>query len=402
MAMICSAAIANAAPGKRPPTHTHYLFGVLKADSAHRQTDYAAGVRLVEIGIHWDLYEPKRGVFDTHYRDQIMKEIEEYRKSGYQISLATATQYTPQWIKADPSLQEWSQFPGDRSGMANLVFNGPLRREADRFIRDVVTHAGPVSFYRVGLSHHGETVYPVAPHGEWWAMDPMAQGDVPGRPSTIPAPPFHHWVPGMPLHGHIATQQELRRWWNWYFNALVDAHDWEIRSIRSAGFNGPIQIVMPGPAIRPLELQRKLRAGLAFDPKDRFHLMNVGAVWYLFLDRLKERRNIVVDISSVYDNSGTPRGNECTASDDKTDYLRDPVVETWSSVRWISFNAHRNGFPTIGENPGDDSPDAMRNAFRLMKACHLMGLQWAFDDELYDGKHASISDYQRWIAAINR
>jgi len=399
--LICAVfAMLLIAAGRSEPKG-RYLFGVLKADPTHRKTDYAAGIRLAEIGIHWDLYEPRRGEFDTEYRDRMMKEIEEYKRAGYEISVATATQYTPQWVKADPALQHWSQFLGDTSGMANLVFNGPLRSEAARFIADVVAHAGLVNYYRVGLSHHGETVYPVAKRGEWWAMDPMAQGDIPGRPSTILDPPFKHWVPGMPLENRQATQGELLRWWSWYFDALVDAHDWEIHSIRAAGFSGPVQVVVPGPAIRPLELQRRLQNGLAFDVNDQYHLMNVGAVWYLFLDRLRERQNLMIDISSVYDNSGQPRGNGCEPGDDKVDYLHDPEVEKWSSTRWISFNARRNGFPTIGENPGSDDENAMQNAVRLMEQCQLTGLQWAFDDELYDGKHATIDEYAKHIQMAN-
>jgi len=411
MLLMCSREPAPVSAATASP----YLFGVLMANETYLHSDYAAGVRLAVIGIHWDKYEPAPDVFDTHYRDEMMDKIAAYRKAGYQISLGTATQYTPAWIVKDPALQQQSQFPGDTSGMANLFYDQQVRDYAERFIADVVQHAGPVTYYRVGLSHNGETVMPRAPRGEWWAMDPKAQGDIAGRPATIPDPPFKHWYPGLPLDGKPATIPQLKTWWDWYFNALVDGHDWEIAAIRRAGFKGVIHIVMPGPAIRPLQMERYFQKRLEFDPKDTYHLMNVAANWYLLLDRLKNRDNLMIDISSVYDTSGTPRGNGCEAGDDAVDYLHDPIVETWSSTRWISVNAKRNGFPTIGENPGFDDVSTMTNAIRLMQQCHLTGIQWAFDVQLHtpgdtlkhpdsgssSGSWATIDDYAHFIHTIN-
>ena len=374
-------------------------FGVLKANPEHLDSDRSAGVNMVEIGVRWDKYEPHRGTFDAQYRKSIMDRIEQYRRAGFRISVATATQYTPAWIVADKSLQVKSQFPDDYSGMANLFFDQSVRDEAERFIADVVQHAGPVDYYRIGLSHNGEMVLPVASRGQWWAMDPKAQGDIPGRPSSISDPPYKHWYPGQPLNGHPSTRAELEKWWNWYFSALVDAHDWEAAAIRRAGFKGQLQYVIPGPGVRPTNLEDAFRRGLTFDPADTYHLVNVGAAWYLLLERLHDR-NALVDISSVYDTSGSPRGNHCSAADKSIDYLHDPSVMSWSSTRWLSFLARKNGFKTIGENPGSDSAQAMEGALKLAQSCDLQGLQWAFDDELYDGKHASIADYAKDIREI--
>ena len=35
------------------------------------------------------------------------------------------------------------------------------------------------------------------------------------------------------------------RWYDWYLNASVDAHAWEIAAFRNAGFTGELQLVMP-------------------------------------------------------------------------------------------------------------------------------------------------------------
>lgn len=388
---ICSLSLVSRTQSTSSHSDPPEYIGVLKANPIHASTDLQAGVNLVEIGIRWDEYEPKRGIFDATYRQQILDRIEVYRRAGMKISLATATQYTPAWIKADPSMQSHSQFPGDTSGMANLFFDQQVRDLAEEFIADVVHHAGPVDFYRVGLSHHGEIVMPVASRGQWWAMDPKAQGDIPGRPSSIPPPPFRHWYPGQPLNGRAATVAELRQWWLWYLHALVDAHDWEASAIRRAGFRGPLQYVIPGPGVRPLALKHALQNGLASDPQDAFHQVNVGTAWYLLIPQLKDR-NAFIDISSVYDHSGTPRGNACQTGDLSVDYLHDPAVNSWSSTRWLALLAKRNGFRTIGENPGQDSAEVMSKSFALAQSCGLTGLQWAFDDELYDGQHASIED----------
>ncbi len=381
-----------------------YLFGVLIANPKHLASDYAAGIRLALVEVNWSRYEPVRGSYDMKYRDERAATAKACRDAGFRVAVTVGLHYTPKWIRNDPALQHQSQFPGSTSGMANLAFNQPLRDDAEKYIADVVAHMGPVDFYRVGLSEQGETFYPEAPHDEWWAFDAMAQGDNPGRPEGIPPPPLPHWVPGTPYRDKAVSTADAQRWYDWYFGALVNAHDWEIRAHRAAGYKGLIQLPMPGQGVRPDLYRRRIANGLALTSPsnpDSFHTMNTGANWFLFLDRLADKSNLIVDISSVYDSSGVPRGNGCGPDDDKVDYLHDPQVNRWSSARWISLHAGRNGLPVIGENPGHDDFAAMQNAVRLMKECRLIGLMWAFDDELYGGKHATLADYAKLIRESN-
>jgi len=243
-----------------------------------------------------------------------------------------------------------------------------------------------------------------------------------GVPSTVGVSPYPHWYPGMLLNGQNPTQAQLTTWYNWYFHALVDAHLWEAASIRAAGFTGPIQVVIPGTGERPTQYAAALTPcptapvkfqcvgfpgqGLTYNPNDGLKAINEGAVQYLFLDGIANNTlglsGFMVDISSVDDTSGTPVANNCMATDASVDYLTDPQVLNWSSVRWLSFNAKRNGLPLIGENPGENSASDMATTFSLMEGCGLTGLMWAFDSELYSGQYATIANYQASIAQANQ
>ncbi len=388
-----------AAKAKEP-----YLFGVLIGNPAHLKSDHAAGIRLVLVESHWSRYEPEPGKYDIGYRDELVRTIERYRAAGFRVAMTVGVHYTPAWICNNPRLQHLSQLPGVTSGLANFTFDQSLRDQAEKYIADVVKHMGPVDYYRVGLNAQGETLYPEAPHGEWWAFDRKAQGDDPGRPASIPPPPLLHWVPGTPYQGRTVTVKELQQWYDWYFNALVDSHDWEIRAHRQAGFQGMIQLPMPGQGVRPSLYRRRIANCLAptsQENPDGYHTMNTGAVWFLFLDHLADRRNLVVDISSVGDRSGEPLVNGAGLGEDRVDYMHDPQIERWSSTRWISFHARRLHLPVIGENPGHNDRELMHKAVQLMMEYGLTGIMWAFDDELYSGKHATIDDYASEIRAAN-
>ena len=51
----------------------------------------------------------------------------------------------------------------------------------------------------------------------------------------------------------------------------------------------------------------------------------------------------------------------------------------------------------IGESTGQDSGANMVHDFTLIKACGLIGLQWAFDYQLYDGTYATIAQFAAQI-----
>ncbi|HWL89282.1 MAG TPA: hypothetical protein VNO21_25940 [Polyangiaceae bacterium] len=392
-----------------------YQFGVLKADDKHLATDYDAGVRLAVIGVYWADYEPtENGGFDAAYRSKQVALVSKYRNAGYKVSLAAHLGKPPAWLSGNPAMQHHSQFALvdagaglSYSGLPNIEFRQSVRVRAARFIGDVVGHMGTVDDYRVGLEATDEIGYPHTKHGEWWAFDDAAQGrDTGDLPPGAKPNPYPGWIPGQSIYqGRSFAPADAKAWYDWYFGAMVAAHDWVIRAHRNAGFQGIIQLPTPGVGVSPVLYRARINELLAPDStKDPLGMMNTGAVRYLFFNQLQERAHLMLDISSVYDTSGHPRGNHCQVGDDEADFLGDPsIAANWSSTRWLALMGRQSGFPLIGENPGYDDAATMHQATALMKACNLQGLQWAFDDQLYaaDGGFATISDYAATIDAYN-
>jgi len=331
----------------------------------------------------------------------MLSKINAYRAQGYKIAISVGLQYPPAWVMNMPNGQHIDQFGGVSSGV-NFSFNQAVRTEASAYIHDVVSTIGQVDYYRVGLSRAGEMQYPSAPNNNWWAFDSYAQGTASGLPSGVGVTPLPGWIPGSSTYnGSPVTQAQVTAWYNWYYGALINAFAWEIDAHRAAGYSGTIQLVTPGTGAPPTLYKNRIAANLADVPYDSFHTMNIGQVWQrTFVDLASHLSNTILDISSVYDNSGSPRGNVCQTGDDALPMSSaDQWVSKWSDARWLTYLAHKQNLPVMGENPGDNTSADVPGIFALVNGCDLTGLMWAFDDQLYDGTHASINDYTAAIAA---
>jgi hypothetical protein len=384
-------------------TTPKYEIGVLLADEQRIDTDKKAGVRLAVFELRWDKWQPSSGtggvgVTDAAYRAAMMTKADHYRAAGYKVALDLGLQHAPAWVLNMPNGQLRAQ-TGQLSGSANYVFNAAVRDAAAGYMSDVIASMGSIAYARIGLSQAGETLYPEAPTGQWWGFDDLAQGRAAGRPASIPAPPMPGWVPGTATwNGQPVSQAQVQAWYDWYLGASVDAHAWQIASLRRAGYNGELQLVMPGNGANYWVYTHRLSSLLAEQSYDGFHTMNTAAVWPEFLSRLPDRRGLVVDVSSVADGGGGTTNAACTPADSTVDYRTDRSVDNWSSVRWLSYLAAKNGLPITGENPGNSSAATMSTAFSLMASCQLRGLMWAWDFQLYDGVHASVSDLAREVS----
>jgi hypothetical protein len=365
--------------------------GVLIADPVHLQSDYDAGVRIATLEVKWRLWQPSPQHTSRPYKARIVASASAYRRAGYQVAVDVGLQYTPAWALHLPHAQLRSQL-GTLSGTADYVFNVRMRHLAAAYIREVMATVGPVWSYRLGLSENGETLYPDASRGQWWAFGPVAQGRFGRPPPRTRRTPLPGWVPGETTwRGQPVTSEQVRQWYDWYLDAVILAHVWEARVFRSAGFTGVLQLVMPGSgtSLRAFELRRS--SFLRNSADDSYHTMNTGAVWFEFLRRFPLRRKIAVDISSVYDSSGSPRGNGCEVDDTKRDWRTDPAVRKWSSTRWLSYLSRRLGYHYLmGESTGNNNYPQMQATFTLANQCRFDAVLWAWDYQLYDG-HASIS-----------
>jgi len=239
--------------------------------------------------------------------------------------------------------------------------------------------------YRVGLSASGEFLLGPTSNlnNSWWAFDAIALGKAPGLPSGVTTNPLIGWIPGSSTYQNKPITQEQVQ-----------------TCYRNAGWKGIIQLVAPGTGATPTVYNQRIAANLSDVNYDGYHTMNTVAVWHLVFAKFSNTSNVIIDISSVYDNSGTPKGNHCDPNDVKVSMSQaDPWVSQWSSTRWISYLAHINHYQGLtGENPGSNSPSDMDAVFPLAYSCNLTSLMWAFDTQLYSGNFATINDYAQIIA----
>jgi hypothetical protein len=189
-------------------------------------------------------------------------------------------------------------------------------------------------------------------------------------------------------------------WYDWYFSAMVNAHAWEMATFRNTGFTGELELVIPGTGTLPANYRVRISERLAPNPAvDFYSTMNTGAVWWKLLDALPSLSNTVMDISSVYDASGSPRGNVCQQSD-TTAALTDPQIVNWSDTRWLTYLATKHQMEIMGENPGNTPTADIDGTIALASACHLYALQWAWDYTLHDDQgSAALSQVAEAMAA---
>jgi hypothetical protein len=354
---------------------TPYLFGTLLSDPRHVQPEYAAGVR--------------DGQFSDAYAAAARDRLRAFRAAGMRVVLGLGLHYPPRWAYDLPGARYLNQF-GRPASPLNLTFSQVLRERAERYLARVVSDLGPDSFWAVRIGAGG--------------FDQAAQGGV-GRPPTIPPSPHPGWRPGdRTYQGRPFSRSEVREWYEWYLGALVDGIRWQVAAYDWYGFSGYRQVLMPGVGSRPPEFETAM-AHYLDGTGDPYGTLARAAVWNRVIDRLADLPGVVAYVSSLADGSG--RDDVCRPEDRWTS-LYDPVITSWSSARWISYNADRYGLPKMGENPGRvDSIAYGRRmseaAARQMQACGFQGLMWAHAADLHAGaSDLTLWDYAAVIARYSR
>ncbi|MGH9095309.1 MAG: hypothetical protein ACRDXE_09125, partial [Acidimicrobiales bacterium] len=324
-------AVGLVAPVAPAAAATSMSLGVLEADYRYLAGDQAAGISNASINLSWANWETTPGVFNSTYIQSIQAAVQRYRAAGWNVTVDVGLQQGPSWLLQGAGSELVDQ-RGGLSGTADFEFSAAVRAAASAYISNVVTSMPGVSGYRIGLSENGETLYPDTSSNQWWAFAPQAQTAGADLPVTVGANPMAGWIPGTTTwNGAPVTSTQAQTWYSWYSGALVDAHAWEMSTFRHAGFAGTLDLVMPGMGALPGPMNQRLAADLAPGPYDSYSTLNTGAVWWKFLDSLPSLANTVVDISSVYDGSGSPRGNTCQAGDSAVAYT-DPQVYSWSDT----------------------------------------------------------------------
>jgi hypothetical protein len=376
-------------------SNPHYTFGTLDTLTSHAALEVASGVNAAEIEVGWDLYEPQDGVFDSRYAAAVTQRVRDLEAAGFRkIVLGLAFHYAPSWVFSYPDSELVNQY-GATASEVNLIFNQTLREKAAALIARLNQDVGLNSFsaIRITSGGDGEAMYPDewadGVHGNgYWAYDANAQAQS----------PFPGWKPGdTSYNGQPFTRSQVEQWFGWYLGALLDEVNWQIQTYKSLGFTGEFQVLTPGLGARPDEYQAAINGYLG-GAGDGNYTMGRGAVWDRFYSGLPDQTKVVAYVSSLADGSG---GNDLCQSNDANVAPTDPVVDGWSSARWISYNAKRNGLPVSGENPGGlQSVATMQTAAKQMQACGMKGMYWARDANLYDGTGVTFSDYANLIVQM--
>jgi hypothetical protein len=401
--------------------HERYFFGTLQTSPRTARADEARGMRVAHLAVYWDRFEPAPGQVDQRYVAALKGKLRMFRDAGLRVEAGVGLNNPPSWLLGRYPEDAFTDQGGARfTSSPNLVFSQEIRNEVEGYLRRLDQEIGLGNFWavRIGVNGTGEFTYPPPARStrgtmSYWAFDRHAQasGADPGRPASVPPNPYPGWRPGQrTYHGAPFTTPQVSRWYDWYLAALADAVNWQTRQYEALGYHGLLLVLIPGAGFYPSDLSAAVRDRLGETAGGG--LISRGAGFFRTIGLIEHQHTVQLVSTALVDGSGTPRNNTCRPADSTVtpDALApDPEarVRTWSSVRWISRIAAREGFPISGESAGPHVaayyPGVMNEAGRQLKSCGLTGLMWAFDSNLYDGTPgSSLGDYASVIAKLQR
>ena len=358
---------------------TTLTVGTLQSSLARVDQTKAAGITLATVSVSWDRFEPAMGKYDQAYIQTVRDQIAGFRKVGLKVQLDFGIQYPPAWIKKWPNSRYVNQYgdayidPQPGKDVVNGVFNESIRLAQAAYVAAVFREMG-TDFHavRLGWNYFGELGYPAAKFKDhtncYWAFDDLASEQQRGLTKSLKPNPRRDWKPGQP-NANGAAEQFL----GWYLDALVDYQRFQIATVRQH-YNGRLVMLYGSWGIRPGMVEKELQGDLA-NPKQTE--LSLG---YDF-DRL---------IGAVDD----PLVFPCTTwIDANPDFGKDPPVAYLAGL----LKAHPKQLQLWAENPGHADLAAMKLSFERARACNVSTLIWAFEPDLFDGKHASLKDLQDLI-----
>jgi hypothetical protein len=379
------------------------IFGTLKSSPQHARTNYEAGIRLVTLPIRWRKYEPRPGEFDTGYLAEIQEQISLYRNHGLSIILDFSMHHPPDWIWNIPHSRFVNQYgacwqPSEEGRPAvNGVFNRELRNCQEAYAARVLKELDEDFFaIRLGWLTYGELHYPFSMYdGQvncYWAFDNNAQGKADGLPAGVSPCPVPDWVPGTWSHEHSSAREFLK----WYLESLHNYHDWQITTVRKY-FSGQLAMMYASWGIRPGEAEKAVMADLAgtTQAEQPFQSSPHGGQIQLGYDVARFVSGIKDPNVLIYSTTLGALPSDRVIDDD----CEHPTL--WSPVHYLHrlVQAHKVPLRMFGENAGNGSAETMNRCFERMERYGLIGLVWAFENQLYEteDQYASLHDYSELI-----
>lgn len=354
------------------------LFGVLQGTQKHSAAGYQAGWRVAVISAAWNALEPERGKINEVEIGKLRDKAEAFRALGYRLQLDLGIQYPPSWIFDFPHSRYRNQFgagyesnePGKR--MANAVFNQAVRERIRWYIEQVFTQLGTDwDWVRLGGGFYGEVNFPHHAYqgktNAYWAFDDLAQGRVSGLAKGLEACPVAGWMPGEVSAGN----QPARQFLSWYHGALQHYHDWQIRTVRQ-WYRGEICMLYGSWGIRPGWIEAALAQDLnGSSVGERNGEIATGYDWERMVGGIRDPK-VIVYCTWI----DAPRRDCDDAGGNRV---------RWSPVHWLSSLAAANPLrlKVWGENTGRNTRDSMELTFERVQQFGLMGVMWAFEDDLF-------------------
>ncbi|WP_222267528.1 hypothetical protein [Modestobacter marinus] len=289
------------------------------------------GVSDVLVEVEWRRAEPRQGQLDEEYLRDKAQQVARLRAQGFRIALNTGIQDAPEWLLERPGARFVNQF-GDaytERPVPNLLFGTELRPLAASYLTRLLDRLGTeFSLVRVGGGPLGELSYPWIRNSDgrvenfYWAFDDNAM-----RANPVP-----EWRPGMP-----SDRAEAHRFLTWYLDSLARYQNWQISTLRGAGFGGPVAVLYPSYGMRPGD------AEIAIDN-------NLGGT------------------SAVEESGDVQRGYDFARQVSALTDLNTVIYATWGEqvdvVAYLAFLAHDDGRPAMAENSGANSRDEIDRALR--------------------------------------
>ncbi|WP_285586523.1 beta-galactosidase [Actinomycetospora sp. NBRC 106378] len=431
----CGAAPADRPPGAPAPVpaaappsvalpRAEPAWGVVDSTCApERLAARPAGVDVAVVEAFWDRFEPTPDAVDAGYADGLRATVQRCLDAGVRVVLGSGLQYPPAWVRAlpDAAVRDQAGRTPD-TGAVDTVFSAAVAAAADGYLRRLVAAvpADRLVGIRLGTSTAGELGHPGpeasgAAFDSWWAFGPAPQHGQGLAPGQVPSP-LPDWIPGQRTwQGRAVTPDQARSWFDWYSGALVRAVADRARSLRAAGYRGPVHVPAAGRGVLPAALDAAV--AVVLDTAVRDGALRRGLDYVGDLPALAAAvPGAVVDLTGLDDATAvrarrlSPPQDRCRPGDAQALVGRDAVVDTWPNQRVTAAAAARAGLPTVGENPGPPGPttggtadsdseaDQLRYAVSYARGCGLSAFLLAFEDDLYtDRSGLTPADYEAAI-----
>jgi len=376
-------------------------FGVLQGTLEHAAEGRRAGWNVAVISLAWDAFEPVAGQVDEGYVKQMAEKARIFRELGYRLQLDPGTQYPPGWIFDLPQARYRSQsgqlFESAEPGkhIPNYVFNRAVRERSAAYLEQIFQRLGTNwDWVRLGGGFYGEVNFPSHRFQDkdncYWAFDDLAQGKAEGLAQGVKVCPVPGWIPGTPSPDHESARVFL----DWYLGSLQNFHDWQIATVRQ-WYSGDLCLMYGSWGIRPGGIELALTNDLdGSSQPERVGELQSGYDWKRMIGGIRDPKVIVY----------------CTWIDapekDCDDLGKNP--SRWSPVHWQAWLAAENPLQlrVWGENTGRGDLAAMRLTFARAGEFQLMGVLWAFENELFSQSEpepfASFEDLSGCIRQIKK